>query len=75
MRTEPALRDPRNHVIDHVYSVPATLEALQQARAGDDAAGLEIVWVERRTGVADKDWAFDHADSLRRFFAHGLKWA
>jgi ADP-ribose pyrophosphatase YjhB (NUDIX family) len=77
VQSEP-LRDPRNHVIDHVYCVQVPLETLRGAKAGDDAAELTQLHFERGavgfSGLQDGDWAFDHADSLRRFFQHPLGW-
>jgi ADP-ribose pyrophosphatase YjhB (NUDIX family) len=71
-------RDPRNHVIDHVYCVQVPLEKIESAKAADDAAGLTRLHFEREaavsSGIQDGDWAFDHADSLRRFFQHHLGW-
>lgn len=71
-------RDPRNHVIDHVYSVPVSREKIESAKAADDAAELIHLHFERGTtdasGLPDGDWAFDHADSVRRFFHHHLGW-
>lgn len=73
VQSEPQ-RDPRNHVIDHVYGVQVPLEKIEQAQAGDDAAELVTLGLERQMGVVDSDWAFDHADSVRRFFARCLGW-
>jgi 8-oxo-dGTP diphosphatase len=69
-------RDPRNHVIDHVYCVRVPREKIESAKAADDAAELIQLHFERGTtsGLQDGDWAFDHADSLRRFFQHHLRW-
>jgi 8-oxo-dGTP diphosphatase len=72
------LRDPRNHVLDHVYCVHVSLEAIESAKAADDAAELTQLHFERgmvdASGLQDGDWAFDHADSLRRFFQQHLGW-
>lgn len=72
------LRDPRNHVIDHVYAVNVSVEKISAAKAADDASGLETLRFNRggfvASSVKDDDWAFDHADSLRRFFANHLHW-
>lgn len=72
------LRDPRNHVIDHVYCVHVPLKTIGSAKAADDAAELTQLHFERGAvdspGLQDGDWAFDHADSLRRFFQHHLGW-
>jgi 8-oxo-dGTP diphosphatase len=70
-------RDPRNHVIDHVYCVQVPLDKIESAKAADDAAELAHLHFERgsgSSGLADADWAFDHADSLRRFFQLYLGW-
>lgn len=69
-------RDPRNHVIDHVYCVQVPRDKIESAKAADDAAELIRLHLERGTlaGIQDGDWAFDHADSLRRFFHHHLQW-
>lgn len=69
-------RDPRNHVIDHVYCVRLSLERIESAKAADDAAELARLHFEPGAvdGLEDGAWAFDHADSLRRFFQHHLGW-
>ena len=71
-------RDPRNHVIDHVYCVEVPLEKIEGAKAADDAAELVHLHFERAkidsSGWQDGGWAFDHADSLRRFFKNHLGW-
>jgi ADP-ribose pyrophosphatase YjhB (NUDIX family) len=77
VQSEPQ-RDPRNHVVDHVYCVQVPLQQIGSAKAADDAAELTQLHFERGTadfsGLQDGGWAFDHADSLRRFFHHYLGW-
>jgi 8-oxo-dGTP diphosphatase len=77
VQSEPR-RDPRNHVVDHVYCVQVSLEQIESAKAADDAAELIQLHFERGTvnssGLQDGGWAFDHADSLRRFFQYQLAW-
>lgn len=71
-------RDPRNQVIDHVYCVQVPPEILKSAKADDDAAAVTPLHFEAVTvassGLEDGEWAFDHADSLRRFFQNQLRW-
>jgi ADP-ribose pyrophosphatase YjhB (NUDIX family) len=71
-------RDPRNHVIDHVYCVEVPPEKIAGAKAADDAAELIELQFERATigysCLRDGEWGFDHAESLRRFFKDHLGW-
>ena len=76
-------RDPRGHVIDHVYSVVVTKRQLRSAVAGDDAAKIEFKVISSNDyfnssyrydtqgnlagGAWTDDWAFDHGISLYRF--------
>lgn len=53
-------RDPRGHVIDHVY---VALNARGEARANDDAERLE--W--RALREIPKRLAFDHAKAIERY--------
>jgi ADP-ribose pyrophosphatase YjhB (NUDIX family) len=74
VQSEP-LRDPRKHVIDHVYYVQLPMERFSAAKAADDAAELAHLHFERgKVDLRGDDWAFDHADSLRRFFQDRLGW-
>jgi ADP-ribose pyrophosphatase YjhB (NUDIX family) len=60
-------RDPREHVIDHVYSVALPPDVLHRARAGDDAAGLQYVGLKSANSLDAGLWAFDHGNSLEHF--------
>lgn len=63
-------RDPRGHVIDHVYAClfesAKTFE--EPARAGDDAASLEFTDFHYNTKCKRELFAFDHAEALDTFF-------
>lgn len=66
-------RDPRGHVIDHVFAVATDI---QGATAGDDAAEITSRtynrddWPEE---LAADSWAFDHGDSIR-YFLKSIGW-
>jgi len=56
-------RDPRAHIIDHVYSVSLPFTIMATAKAGDDASAIKIV----DTRDHSLQWSFDHFDSIQRF--------
>lgn len=58
-------RDPREHVIDHVYAVEVPYDILQRAQAGDDASTVQVVNLQN----SNYKWAFDHQDSINRFLS------
>lgn len=70
-------RDPRGPVIDTVFAVHITEAELLAAHAGDDASELVLVKLEKgsyhgaplkwREGSM-QNFAFDHAEALRKFF-------
>lgn len=64
-------RDPRGHVIDHVY---VARNAKGDAKAGDDAEDFE--W--RRMDELPKRLAFDHAKDIEKYQIwkrkHDLRW-
>lgn len=57
-------RDPRGHVIDHVYMVEFPMATLLTAKAGDDAASVEFITFDNNGDYYANEWAFDHAYSL-----------
>jgi 8-oxo-dGTP diphosphatase len=57
-------RDPRGHVIDHVYMVEFQMATLLKAKAGDDAASVEFITFDNNASYYANEWAFDHAFSL-----------
>lgn len=62
-------RDPREHVIDHVYSVYVPYQTLQRAKAGDDAAGIQHIQIYPNHLFDKPVWAFDHAASIHEFLS------
>jgi 8-oxo-dGTP diphosphatase len=59
-------RDPRSHVIDHVYSVAINDTGLfNRAIAGDDAESLEIIALH--LNKPGPEFAFDHGEVLQKF--------
>jgi 8-oxo-dGTP diphosphatase len=62
-------RDPREHVIDHVFTIELHPQHISQATAGDDAAALYktsfVIDHPRDWDVTG--WAFDHGDSIMQF--------
>lgn len=72
-------RDTRGQIIDHVYATEITLEDILRAKAGDDAADLDLVEVDisvNQKNYITAEWitkfAFDHADSLNSWI-EGMK--
>lgn len=68
VQSEPT-RDPRGVVVDHVYSFQLTPIQLFYAKAGDDAASIELYIIgpnQTRQQICN-DFAFDHGDSICQF--------
>jgi 8-oxo-dGTP diphosphatase len=68
-------RDPREHVIDHVYSVYVPPFVFESARAGDDAEALTVLTLHQLGSVDKKQnhFAFDHGHVLQQFL-NGFDW-